>query len=69
MSETLTGLDIHDGLRIRLEYNQERRTILAKFSAENDNLVRAHVEEYIRKREQAIGYAKAWLETWQKGQR
>jgi hypothetical protein len=68
----MTGLDIHGGLRIRLEYNAETRTIDAKWSAEtSDNhageVAAGEVEHYIATLARKIGYAEAWLHAYASG--
>lgn len=66
--EQAGGIDIHGGLRIRLEYDKATRTILARESAEADVNVREDVERYIAQLQQRVGFAQAWLIQWQRQQ-
>lgn len=62
------GLDIHGGLRIRLEYDKTTRTILARESAAAGVRVREDVEDYIAHLQQRVGLAQAWLIQWRRQQ-
>ena|SRR3990167_299115 len=60
----LPGLDIHDGLRIRLAYNLDDRTIRAEYNTESgvrSSTIRSEVEDYVTQLKRKLGYAEAWL--------
>ena len=56
------GMDVHGGLRVRLEYDKATRRIVATSSASPGVDVRAGVERAARDAERRAGYLRAWLE-------
>ena len=58
MPEPLTGIDIHGGLRVRLE--SHARTIGAAYSAEPGVDPDADVDRYIARVRQVLDYVVAW---------
>ena len=57
-----SGIDVHSGLRIRLEY--EDRVIHASCSAEAGVDPTADVEREIASLRSRLGYLEAWLGAW-----
>lgn len=55
------GMDVHGGLRVRLEYQKATRTIAAKYSAEDGVDVKADVERAVTDAECRAGFLRAWL--------
>ena len=59
--ERTIGVDVHGGLRVRLEYEKASRRMVAKHSAEDGVDVEKDVERAISDAESRAGFLRAWL--------
>ena len=60
----LRGVDVHGGLRVRLEYDKTDRIVHARYSAEAGVDPGVDVAREIARLRSLIGYLEAWLSAW-----
>lgn len=68
MKDPTHGLDIHGDLRIRMEYDKDSRTIMARANAGAGVNVREDVERYLAELQRQAGFAQVWLIQWRRQQ-